>query len=62
MLDLLADRFKIEAIARHAQEREGATSAQDVIQFMSQIATEAAQRYPKFHFLDGLYKVLQSRG
>lgn len=59
MLDILGDRFKLEYIAERAQQG-GATEAKDVLHFVSQIATHAQRQYPQHHFLDGIYKLLQS--
>jgi len=57
MLDLMGDRIKLEALTQFAHAK-GATSPYEVVKLISDMAPHAQRKFPKWHFLDALYKYM----
>ena len=57
MFSLVAERFKIDSIAASAHER-GARSIEEVLKMIADFEGEARERYPKYAWLDAIYKYL----
>lgn len=56
-MSLVAERFKIESIAYQAHER-GAQNLEEVLKMLSDIEGDARKRYPKYAWIDAIYKFL----
>lgn len=57
ILNLVAERFKLDAISQAASER-GIDSFEGLVKLISDSAGPARQRFPRLHFLDAIWKYL----
>lgn len=57
MLSLVSERFKLTSIAQQVSSM-GAKNLEEALKVIFQVAPEAQKRYPKYAWLDSVYKYL----
>ena len=60
LLSVMADRFKIESIAESASLL-GANSVAEVLKMLSDMEPEMRKIYPRYAWIDGLYKYMKDK-
>lgn len=57
MLSLVSERFKLTSIAQQLSEM-GSRNLEEALKTIASLAPEAQKRYPRYAWLDAVYKYL----